>query len=155
MTSYSLRPATDSDSATLLLWRNDPQTKAWARATRAITQTEHEDWLARVLADPSRLLFVLQRESQDVASVRLDLSDESADEAEISITVAPEVRGQGIGSQALIATAAYAAESLPGIRRILAVVNRDNEASLRLFTKAGYRPRVPADPTWLELVLSL
>jgi RimJ/RimL family protein N-acetyltransferase len=160
MTSYSLRPATSADSATLLQWRNDARTREWARTTLASAQSEHEDWLTRLLADPSRLLFVLQRERQDVASVRLDLSDVSDDsgdarQAEISITVAPEVRGQGVGSQALAATAAYAADSLPRVRHILAVVNRGNEASVRLFTKAGYHPRVPTDPTWLELILPL
>lgn len=155
MTSYSLRPATHADSATLLRWRNDPTTRQWTRTTHAITQAEHESWLAGVLADPRRLLYMLERDGLEVASVRLDLSGETDDEAEVSIAVAPQARGQGVGSRALNAVAAELSRTAPGVTSVLAVINRDNEASLGLFTKAGYQPRTPSDPTWLELVLTL
>jgi RimJ/RimL family protein N-acetyltransferase len=155
MTSYSLREATKADSSTLLRWRNDPVTRQWARSSDPIAVADHERWLDAVLVDSARLLYVLDRDGQPVASVRFDQSRDSDAEAEVSIAVAPEARGQGVGTAALEVGADQVAATLPSVTQVLAVVHRDNEPSLRMFSKAGYRPRTPADPTWLELVLTL
>lgn len=144
----TVRAATAADADLLLAWRNDEQTRAWSRTAAMVGRTEHRAWLARVLADPDRLLLVAEHGSHPVGTVRLDRV--SGAEWEVSVTVAPEQRGRGLAARILAAGEA----TLGGGVTIFANVHRDNAASLALFRRAGYRECAgrPADGSfgWLE-----
>jgi GNAT superfamily N-acetyltransferase len=66
------------------------------------------------------------------ASVRLDWREEEAG-FEVSLVVAPGVRGRGYGVRALLL-----ARRLVAGEDLLAHVQAANEASLRSFSRAGY-----------------
>lgn len=57
-------------------------------------------------------------------------------EVEIGFGIAPEWRGRGIGAEAVTAFVRYAF-SLPGVERVRAVTEADNEASARTLERAG------------------
>ncbi len=145
------RRATAADSANLHAWRNDPLTRSWSVRTAEVPLADHEPWLAATLANPDRLLLVIEHEDRPVAVVRFDRLDpgDLAHEPtlrrtgahEVNITVAPAERGRGLGGSVLAA----AEEALPPGEAVLARVHSDNTASLRLFRGAGYRPD-PAFP---------
>jgi ribosomal protein S18 acetylase RimI-like enzyme len=59
-------------------------------------------------------------------------------EATVSIVVAPEMRGEGIGRELLQAGEARLRAEGRGPLRILAEVKPDNHASMRLFTASGF-----------------
>ncbi|MEA2142954.1 MAG: Acetyltransferase domain, partial [Solirubrobacteraceae bacterium] len=59
--------------------------------------------------------------------------------AEVSIALAPDLRGRGIGRVVLAMTSAAAAAR--GIRTIVASIRPENVASLRAFAAAGYAER--------------
>ena len=77
-------------------------------------------------------------------------------EAEVSITVAPEARGMGLGFKALQLACDHAFHQM-GVREIRAEIRADNAASIQIFTRAGfvhegesrgfglYRLRLPSD----------
>lgn len=126
------RPAVMDDAARLLSWRNDPETRAQSRSTALVTLAEHQAWLAAVLADPNRRLFIVEDKSgMAVGTMRFD---HQQDETEISWTVAPEARGRGIGrimvAQALAQTSGVA----------VACIRPGNEASLAIAHAAGFAP---------------
>ncbi len=135
----TVRPATDADSELLLAWRNDPRTRAWSRTTDVVAAADHRDWLARVLVDPDRRLFVAEYGGRPVGTVRFDR--ESGRTWEVSITVAPEARGRGLAVPVLLA--AERAADADAVATIRANVHRDNAASRALFRRAGYRPDGP------------
>ena len=131
-----MRRATQQDSTLLLAWRNDPETRAGSVHQEVVRPEEHEAWLARRLADPRSLLLVgLDGAGVPVGQVRFDV--ERGGEAEASITVAPERRGQGFGAPLLAAACAEAFRAL-GVRSISALIRRDNRASRRIFEQAGF-----------------
>lgn len=122
-----LRPATMNDWPLLLKWRNDPATRAASRSQQVIDEATHREWLQRCLADDRRSLLVAERASCPVGTVRLDFDEE----CELSWTVAPEFRGQGIGSRMVRLVVASVSTS------VRAEARRDNPASCRIAERAG------------------
>ena len=135
------REATEADAGLLLGWRNDPRTRQSSRSTAVVAMDEHLAWLRGVLADPGRLLLVVEHEDQPAGTVRFDRRD--GDGWEVSITLAPESRGRGL-SGAVLAEGERAARDRLGVRTVLAAVHQDNTASAKLFERAGYVEAAPA-----------
>ncbi|MGY1748073.1 GNAT family N-acetyltransferase [Modestobacter sp. SYSU DS0511] len=148
--SLAARPATPADAAMLLDWRNDPEVRRWSRTPDEVTPDGHARWLAAVLADPDRHLLVLERAAgagqppEPVATTRYDLlpaPDSPADRRrwEVSITVAPGMRGRGLGGASLRASDDWLAVAEPAAEEVVAVVLPGNEGSHQLFRRNGYR----------------
>ncbi|WP_410587253.1 GNAT family N-acetyltransferase [Amycolatopsis sp. lyj-23] len=135
------REATEADAELLLGWRNDPRTRQASRSTTVVALDEHLAWLRGVLADPGRLLLVVDHEDEPVGTVRFDRRDDHG--WEVSITVAPGHRGRGLAG-AVLAEGERAARDRLGVRVVLAAVHQDNAASARLFDGAGYVEAAPA-----------
>lgn len=129
MGDIELRLATRTDADLLFAWRNDPETRCNSVSTAPVRAEEHALWIERTLADPSRHLYVAYQVNEAVGTVRLDY----ADEAVISITVAPGHRGKGL-AVALIRAACMAARGL----RVVAEIRPENAASIRAFERAGF-----------------
>lgn len=121
-----IREATAADAELLYEWANDPDTRRWSFSTVPIPWDGHVEWLSRVLADPHRTLYIGENEAGPVGTVRFDWDGEGA---EVSITVAPERRGQGLSRPLL----AVAMGNYPH-RPVIAHVKPDNAASVRLFS---------------------
>ena len=130
-----LRPVTLDDAGILLAWRNDPVVRAASRSTEEVALTEHEAWLTRMLESSQSWLFIgIDEDGQPVGHTRLV---EEGGFAEVSIVVAPEYRGRGLGGQLLSLTHdAYAAGG--DDCELRAFVRAGNDPSHRLFLSAGY-----------------
>lgn len=140
-----VRPATEDDAVLLHTWRNDPVVRSLSRSTDPIPLSDHAAWLRSSLASPDRHLLVVETagpEATPVATTRYDLlPDDAGSRArwEVSITVAPEMRGRGLGSATLQASDAWLTGAEPGAREIEAWVRSSNAGSRRLFERNGYR----------------
>ena len=139
--SIALRLASEADCAVLLQWRNDPITVAMSLVSEPVPLDDHVRWFNGVLANPSRHLLIGEADGVRYGTVRFDEID---DTAEISITVNPEFRGQGIGGKLLAAADVWAKEELH-LGRIIAQIKNDNPASLAIFHKAGYEITKPGE----------
>src|SRR5437879_8578358 len=91
-----LRGANELDAERLFDWRNDPLTRANSLNTDLVTWADHTRWLSASLTRPDRDLLIAERDGQALGTVRIDYL---ADSRELSWTVAPECRQQGIGKQ--------------------------------------------------------
>lgn len=131
----SLRPATDADSARLLEWRNDAQTRAMAISQARVPLEDHRRWLRARLADADTLLTIVEQDGTPVGTVRLDRR--APGEAEISITIAPDARGRGLARPAIELGVEHARAAW-SVARVTARVRRENAASLRAFAAAGF-----------------
>lgn len=139
----AVRTATEADAELLWRWRNDPVTRAHSRTTAEVALPEHRAWLEASLRRDDRLLLVASDGSGDVGTVRWDRDDTGV--WEVSITVAPERRGAGLARPLLRAGERALVERLGAPTQALATVHEDNDASLRLFARAGYLRETPAD----------
>jgi RimJ/RimL family protein N-acetyltransferase len=130
-----VRRARLADVELLLRWRNDPETRSNSFTSDEIGLDAHASWLSAKLAEPTCLLLVAELDGHPVGQVRLDRRAD--DWAEISITVAPEARGRGIGRQVIAAGSSEGADEL-AVQRIVARIKPDNAASAAAFRNAGY-----------------
>ncbi len=135
----ALRPAIFADAGMLLAWRNDLQTRAESLNTAEISQSEHESWLRRVLADNGRQLYIAEVNGVAAGTVRADLCSE-ANFYELSWTVAPQFRGQGVGKVMVKQLADHLAEF-----KIIARVKPNNRASMSIAIHAGMQLREQRD----------
>lgn len=141
-----VRRARESDSAILLAWRNDPQTRANSLRQATVREEEHETWFSTILDSPRTEIWVGEIGGVPVGQVRLDLEDPSV--AVVDIAVAPDRRGHGVGGQLL--RLVLERQSL-GPQRLRAEVRHENAASKALFASAGFTPvDTTADCTVLE-----
>ena len=107
-------------------WRNDPVTRSMSKSTDKVPWEDHQAWYADHYHEMKIGWIYLAR----VGVVRVT-------DGEVSITVAPNWRKEGIGAQLL--------RSVEGRR---ATIRRGNEASQRLFERCGYE-RVNEDADYL------
>ena len=132
--AIALRPAKAADAAALLAWRNDPLTRAMSLQHDLVTEDEHVSWFAHVLIDSTRRLLVGEIAGRACGQVRFDFGD---GDAEVSITLAPEFRGRGLGVALLEAGVRWFRERHAGAR-LIATIRPHNEPSKRIFARCGF-----------------
>jgi UDP-2,4-diacetamido-2,4,6-trideoxy-beta-L-altropyranose hydrolase len=136
----SLRPATIDDAQQMFIWQTHPSTRRHSFNPTPPSWTEHLRWLSARLADPRCLFRVILLGDRPAGTVRLDRRAMTGcpDGYEVSIAVAPDCRGSGIGKAALL----LAGRLVPHFP-LLARIRPENDASRRLFAACGYRPFAP------------
>ncbi|MEM8724308.1 MAG: UDP-2,4-diacetamido-2,4,6-trideoxy-beta-L-altropyranose hydrolase [Pseudomonadota bacterium] len=137
--SLSVRPATPDDSRMMFEWRGHPITRAVSQESSELVWDDHVAWLARVLEDPDRKLYVGEIGGRPVGVIRFDFSDDAR--AEVSLYLDPALHGVGLGPHLLLA-----GESAAGAAIIDATVLTENRPSQRLFAGCGYTQTAPT--TW-------
>lgn len=130
-----MRPADLDDIHLIWKWRYSNQAERFYRRSHLPDLEAHTAWIVNALSDPLRDLWVFCHAGQPVAHIRFDISPVDSTLAEISICLAGDMRGQGIGQRAL----GMAIMNPPqGVRLLHAEVHRDNVASVRIFKKLGF-----------------
>ena len=124
----TLRLANLEDSALLLAWRNDGETRRQSISTQKINKSEHEKWLRESLEDAAVKLFIVISGGKSVGTVR---AQKGSGAWILSWTVSPESRGGNIGYLAV----AKLIEQLCG--NVQAYIKANNLASIRIAEKLG------------------
>ena len=117
------RNATMEDASLLFYWRNDPETRQNSNNSRVITFPEHLLWLRASLDNPNRQLMIAEVNMRPVGTIR---ADSNSDGIELSWTVAPICRNQGVGKQMVMQFAA----TISGL--VYANIKETNLASIRI-----------------------
>jgi RimJ/RimL family protein N-acetyltransferase len=141
----TLRPATPEDAEATWAYRTEPSVARWTTRL-AVDREEYGEWYASPEWLDSRV--VIERDGVLIGELALEVKDgwaqvEVSDraagtEAEIGWVLAPEHQGQGLGREAVEALLAICFEQL-GLRRVVAGMFADNEASRRLAERVGMR----------------
>ena len=132
-----VRRAHTDDAAALFAWRNDPSVRSVSRSREPLDPAQHDAWLARVLADPQRILLIGERDGHPVGVVRFDVE---GTEAEVSIFLTPGTHRPGTGSALLSSAERHLASARPEVTHCRAQVLGDNRRSHGLFAGGGYAP---------------
>jgi spore coat polysaccharide biosynthesis predicted glycosyltransferase SpsG/L-amino acid N-acyltransferase YncA len=131
-----LRPVRAEDCRLLFTWANDPVTRQASFTSNPIPWEDHQRWFKEKKKDPRHvLLLALDAEDNALGHVRFER--DGAD-AVLSITVAPEARGKGIGTE-IVTLAVERLFRTTDARTVHAYVKPENHASAKLFQKAGFR----------------
>ena len=133
--AFSARQILARDCSTLWQWVNDPDVRKASFSSRLIGWNEHNDWFACKLRDEQCQWIIYEDEVTAVGTVRVDAV--SPLEGEISLTMAPEYRGQGLAPH-LLKRAVCQIFAGTALSRIRALIKPENTASVRAFERAGF-----------------
>ena len=133
--NLDLQPANESDFELLWQWANDPVTRANSFDSSPIPWEQHKGWCCAKLEDPLCRLWVVENPSSGkVGVVRFDAV---GSEATVSVSLAPQARGQGYGSR-IIAAACQQLFQSSGTKLVRALIKPENKASIRAFERARF-----------------
>ena len=136
LAGIELRGATQGDSKLLFEWRNHPSIRAISINSDPIPWESHQQWFDKVLQDANRPLYIAEQAGTAVGVIRFDI--DSA-QAEVSLCIAHDQNGKGLGTQLLLLGEQQLLQGRPEILKIVATVLEGNEASHRLFRRCGYQ----------------
>lgn len=137
-----LRTARPDDAGRLFEWANDPATRTASFDREPIPWPVHVAWLTALLRDEDRRLWIAEEGGVPVGQVRVDRTPDGI--GVVSIGLAPEVRGRGVGSTVIRKGLAAAVREL-GIRRARAIMLAANLPSRHLFESVGFVALVGSD----------
>ena len=148
-----LRPLEPEDIDLLYQWENDMELWEVSHTKTPFSRYILAEYIKNTTKDiytTRQLRLVIENEeSQSVGAVDLFDFEPFHLRAGIGILIHQEEdRQRGYAIDALKALARYAAESL-GLKQLYANIASDNEASIRLFEKAGFK-RAGVKKSWLK-----
>lgn len=131
-----LRRFSDQDIYDLWVWRNDEATRQNSRETALLDLATHQQWCARSLVNRARTILIAEAGDDKLGMIRFDRLNDTPCFL-VSLIVAAERRGSGIGRKILTAgCATLLAQS--GKARIEAEIRNANVASRRIFEACGF-----------------
>ncbi|MGC4891445.1 GNAT family N-acetyltransferase [Micromonospora sp. DT227] len=133
--TVTLRPATDADVAALAAIRATPEVRRWWRGGDDLAEAVRAD-----LADDSLAIFVIEHEGRLVGAIQWYAeTDPDYRHASLDIFLDPEVRGAGLGGDAIRTLARHLADEY-GHHRFTIDPAAANTAAIRAYAKVGFRP---------------
>ncbi len=131
-----LRAATPEDCRNLWEQVNEPEMRSLAQNPAHVPWEEHQRWYATRLTSALPFWIIEVDNKKFAGYIRFEKNSESA--VRLSVLLAREYRGQGLGSRLLSVACHLFWEAFPSID-IEALVLEDNIASQRMFNKVGFR----------------
>lgn len=136
-----LRKMTVEDTDKIITWRNSPSVMQRFLYRKPLTREDHLHWIhAKVDAGlVVQFIITICANGQEIGSTYLRDIDHAAGTAEFGIFIGDTLHaGCGYGSAAQKLTLQYAAQQL-GLQKIRARILEDNEASVRMHLRNGFR----------------
>ncbi|MFO6421851.1 UDP-2,4-diacetamido-2,4,6-trideoxy-beta-L-altropyranose hydrolase [Motilimonas sp. KMU-193] len=126
----SLRPFCSADMEVVYQWQQVPEIRQFARTPRAPSWEEHQAWFKNMLENQDNN-YIIEWNRQACGVIRLSATAQPS-QWEVSILVALDFHGLGVASKAL------AALQTKHNVTMIAEISPNNQASIRLFTRAGF-----------------
>lgn len=136
VSSVTLRRAAIEDVRLLYDWRNDKEVRLKSLNTNPLNWDEHVGWFTErlVLTHNETIWIAEDDDGSPYGSGRILLTDDGL--GTISVVIAPERRGHGLGRQLIV----LLADKIRQMKVVpVARIVRGNVASLKAFTASGFR----------------
>lgn len=135
--AFQLAYPIEEDARLIFEWRNDPLTREMSRNQHELTwEFFYPNYLKRYFSIPALPPQFIVFEGRRVGILFFEPIPLGAGTCEISINIAPQSRGQHIGSEALQHIQPWVLRQ--GFHRIYALIKKGNSASISSFTHAGF-----------------
>ena len=132
---FSLRPVTEKDCRLIWEWANDPITRAQSFSTENIPWEKHIAWFESKLNDPLSSFFIMvDKNNVSLGQIRYQITNQEAD---VSISIAPDERGKGYGAE-IIKMGAQELWLATDVNKINSYIKEENKPSVKAFTRAGF-----------------
>lgn len=141
--TITLRALEPSDLDLVYRWENDPSLWPVGNTISPLSRHQLSEYINSYDGDiyaarQLRLMITVDTEAAPVGTLDLFDFDPANSRISVGIFVAPSARHRGYASGALALASDYCLTTL-SIHQLWAIVPADNEASLNLFRKAGFR----------------
>jgi RimJ/RimL family protein N-acetyltransferase len=136
--TLTLRPVKKKDYETILEWRNDPDVRINSLTQHIISIDEHIEYWNDFLKNKTNFAFIVIHDNNDIGVLKLKNIDKTT--YEIDIFLSRSYRNRGLGSQVLKIAKEVALKK--GIKKLVAKIKYDNEASKKAFEKVGFSPKL-------------
>lgn len=137
--TVAIRPAAVADCERVWQWNFDPEVRRWSHSREHVPFVYHVLWYANRLERDRGPMWIIEDARCPVGVVRIDAGDDPAEEAQISIAIASDARGHGVGRRAI------AAACRAWGRSVSAEINTENRSSRSCFEACGFRLVVERD----------
>lgn len=131
-----IRPVSSADLERMLVWRNQPQVRAYMLTQHEISLEEHQQWFERCSKDPSRRLMIVEEGGRPLGFVGFS-GVEAGAVATWGFYAAPEVV-KGAGTKLGLTALGFAFGELL-LYKVCGQALAFNEASIRMHQKIGFR----------------
>ena len=130
---YRIRSATEADIKSVFDLSNDPVVRKSSIHCEPIAWDCHVTWYASRLLRSESPFFIIEHDATGdfIGQLRLDQQDDGS--MLISLSIASEWRGKGIGSSVI-----RRAIQMTDSKMVTAMIREDNASSRRSFEKAGF-----------------
>jgi diamine N-acetyltransferase len=136
--SVHLRPLERSDAGLVYELHNDESTRTQQFAPFPRSMEWAVSWIDAQNKSHESIWFTVQQGSVVAGIVGLKNVNWTVRKAEFSISLQPNMRGQGIGTKATGLMLDYAHREL-GLHKVFLKVHADNEAAMNVYNKCGFR----------------
>lgn len=131
-----IRPANQTDSEDLLIWRNDPLSVSMSEFNQTVTHEQHANWIKLSLCNPNRAIFIGELKGLKIGVCRFDYVPQGK-YSDTSINLNPIARSKGF-SPTLLAECIKQYQLIYNGRPLKARIRKQNLASIRLFEKCNF-----------------
>lgn len=136
-----IRSITYDDTELIVKWRNQENVRRYFFYREQFTREIHEDWMRNKVETGDVVQFVICTiaDNRPIGSTYLRDIDAEEKSAEYGVFIGEEdMRGQGIGKEALALTLEYAWNSL-ALRKVISRAIESNGASIGSFLSMGFK----------------
>ena len=120
-------------------WRNDPVTLNMSFNDKKVSWDEHQKWYKEKLNTKKSIIYISQNHEVLLGVVRFDNFENKNQIYEISINIAPEMRGKGLGKMILNRSKETFLKENKNCSTIKANIKKENKISINLFLKCGFK----------------
>lgn len=132
-------PCSFDDAVLIHQWRNDPRTTRYWINKRVFPIDEHLNWFEKNLNNPYEIMLFPILNSQRIGLIRLSKNkDGDITYAEVGIYLDPNLHGRGHGLKILLSLPDWVKKNEPEIEVLIARVGKNNLASNKTFSRAGF-----------------
>ncbi|MGB2570753.1 GNAT family N-acetyltransferase [Micromonospora citrea] len=133
--SVTLRPVTDADVPALAAIRATPEVRRWWRGGDDLVAAVRAD-----LADTDLTVYAIEHDGRVVGAIQWYAeTDPDYRHAGLDVFLDPEVRGAGLGGDAIRTLARHLIDD-HGHHRLVIDPAAANTAAIRAYAKVGFRP---------------
>ncbi|MCF7888035.1 MAG: GNAT family N-acetyltransferase [Candidatus Omnitrophica bacterium] len=131
-----IRLAEEKDCRDIWKWRNHPKVRKWCINNNDIKLADHKKWFKEKKQDKKTEIYIAENNNNKIGQVRFDILKNVA---EININLNPEYFGRGLGHRVLLEATNNFFSHHGGVKKIIAKIISENLASIKAFSKAGYK----------------
>jgi RimJ/RimL family protein N-acetyltransferase len=133
---FVIREAGVEDCIDMFKWRNHAVIRKHFFNMNPIQWDEHKRWFDTKSNDPNTKIYIACCGEEKVGTVRFD---DVYNSVKVSVMLNPDYMNKGLGSEIIgLAVKEYKNKIKMG-KTIIAEIRNDNIASMKVFTRAGFR----------------